>query len=239
MRGSSNFWNLSNVHPGLPQAIAGTDGIRMKLLLVDDHPLFLLGLRQVFADATTAIETFEAHDFDSAFMLLETHPVLDWICLDLQMPGGDGFSFMRALTDRQIRVPVAILSALEDPAMVHRALHAGAMAYLAKSMGKSELIVAIAALRDQGHYISITLRQPLQDYRTSLATSGAPRLTLTRRQSEVLNLLAAGRSNQAIASTLHIAESTVKGHVSTLFDLLQVDNRAGCTRAALQYGLID
>ena len=211
----------------------------MKILIVDDHPLFLVGLRQVFADNPSPIEALEAHDHDNAFTLLERHSDIDWIFLDLQMPGGDGATFMTKLAERKIAIPVAILSANEVPAVIHQVLHAGASAYLSKSMAKAELVAALNAIRTRGHYISETLRRPLEEYRTSIGGERAPGIKLTRRQREVLRHVARGDSNQSIAAALNIAESTVKGHVSTLFDLLQVENRAGCTRVAMRLGLID
>jgi DNA-binding NarL/FixJ family response regulator len=211
----------------------------MKILIVDDHPLFLVGLRQVFVDNPHPIEALEAHDHKSALTLIEQRTDIDWIFLDLQIPGGDGATFITELAERKISIPVAILSANEEPAVIHQALHAGASAYLSKSMAKAELVTAFNAIRTRGHYISETLRQPLDDYRASIGGRRAPGVRLTRRQREVLRHLARGDSNQSIAVALNIAESTVKGHVSTLFDLLQVENRAGCTRVAMRLGLID
>lgn len=211
----------------------------MKILIVDDHPLFLVGLRQVFADSPEPIEAVEAHDHANALAIIASSHDIDWICLDLQMPSGDGFSFIRTLTEQGCKIPVAILSANEQAEMVDRALQSGARAYLSKSMSKSELVEAFAAIRDRGRYISRGLREGLKHYQAGNAGHRAATPNLTKRQIEVLRRLALGDSNQAIANQLSIAESTVKGHVSTLFDLLEVENRAGCTRVAIRMGLID
>ena len=211
----------------------------MKVLIVDDHPLFLVGLRHIFEDVAGEIELLEATDFERAFALIDQHSDIDWICLDLQLPSGSGFDFLNQLANRGAKIPVAILSAEEEPAIVERALAAGAVGYLSKSATKQALTEGIESIAKGDMFISSVLLERLEEYRAHHKDHKNSPLKLTRRQKEILALLSAGLSNQDIANQLHLAESTVKGHVSALFDLLGVGNRAACTNRALTLHLLD
>ena len=114
----------------------------MKVLIVDDHPLLLIGLRHIFADTPGEIETLEASDFEQAFALIRVNSNIDWICLDLQLPGSSGFDFIAEMRARGIVIPVVVLTANENPETVHRALEHGVLAYLSKSSPKAERISA-------------------------------------------------------------------------------------------------
>ena len=211
----------------------------MKILLVDDHPLFLAGIRHVLAGLADQVTILEAGSAETAFECLDAHPDLDWICLDLQLPGLDGFDFLAELKTRRITTPIVILSANDSPSVVHRALRAGASGYLSKSTPMYEIRAAFDALEHRGHYVSSSLRAELDNFRAGIADPRSGGIALTRRQRQVLKLVAEGRSNNAIADQLGVAESTVKGHVSTLFSIFDVDNRTGCVREASRLGFVD
>ena len=213
--------------------------LNMKVLIIDDHPLFLVGLRHIFADVAANIALLEATSFAAAFSLLEKHADIDWICLDLQLPSGNGFEFLHELRQRRFNLPVAILSADEAPASVDRALDCGVIGYLSKSSSKAELVAGLSAIARGETTVSPSLQSALAEYRAQLANEGNKVIKLTRRQREILSLVAAGDSNQLIAEKLHLAESTVKGHVSSLYELLGVANRAACTNRALKLNLLD
>lgn len=211
----------------------------MNVLLVDDHPLFLSGLRGVLADLPGIGAIVEAADVPTALALLDAEPRIDCVCLDLNLPGADGFALLEQLATSDRGLPVAIVSASEQPATAARALAAGALAWIAKSASAEELRAAFAALARGEPFISPAMAVALADYRNGIIRVGEARVRITRRQREVLALLAAGHGNQAIAASLSLAESTVKAHVSTLFELLQVNNRAACARVATQLGLVE
>jgi len=118
-------------------------------------------------------------------------------------------------------------------------LSAGASAYVSKSASARELRDAFAALARGERFVSPAIAAALDDYRAGLVSLDGVRVKLTRRQREILALLVSGHTNQGIADRLHLAESTVKAHVSTLFDLLKVSNRAACVRQATRYGLVE
>lgn len=211
----------------------------MKILLVDDHPLFLTGLGQILSDVSDVSMVFAARDLDQALALLTEHTDIDCVLLDRQLPNGDGIDLFEQMAAAGISCPVAMLSADESPATIERALTAGAVAYIPKSFSSEELLQAVRAIRDRGFFMPQRLEHTLAEHRAGIVRIGQSQLKLTKRQRQVLKLLVAGHSNQAIAAELQLAESTVKAHASTLYDLLGVDNRAGCARAAISLGLIE
>lgn len=211
----------------------------MNILIVDDHPLFLSGLREVLNELPEIEAIYEANTIEHALQSIRQLPELDWICLDLQLPDGDGFTLLRYLRDHAIDIPVAVLSANSQPAIVERAFIDGASAYVSKSASVEELRSGFAALARGERFVSPAIATALEDFRAGLVSIDGARVKLTRRQREILTLLGAGYTNQAIADRLSLAESTVKAHVSTLFDLLKVSNRAACVRQAARYGLVE
>lgn len=211
---------------------------RMKILIIDDHPLFLAGLRRVLEDSAAACDVVDADSRASALARLDADPDVDVVCLDLQFPGDDGYALLRALDERYPGIPVVIVSALEDAALVQRALEAGAAGYVSKACGKTELLRAVDGAARGRRYVATRLRAGLERYLDAHGMGRTDPFRLTRRQREVLALLVDGLGNGAIAERLALAESTVKGHVSTLFATLGVDNRAGCAREAIRLGLV-
>ncbi len=210
----------------------------MDILLIDDHPLFRKGTAQVLLDLGIASTIHEAGLAREALELLEREREIACIFLDLQLPDMDGLGFMAELAARNIATPVLVLSGNTEPAGIDYILKAGASAYLDKSSVAEEVSEAVACALRGGHYLGRNLRHRLDDYRAVLIDGGRPVVHLTRRQRQVLQCLCDGLTNQQIASTLRIAESTVKGHVSTLFGLLSVDNRTQCIKAAQDHHLL-
>ena len=157
----------------------------------------------------------------------------------MQLPGLNGIEFLGELRARRVPVPVVILSALESPAIIHRALSAGASGYISKTAPRDELVRGLRAIARAGHYVSPTLRRPLDNFRAGIGPVEGGGITLTRRQRQILDLLASGRSNLDIAGRLSIAESTVKGHLATLYALLNAETRTACVAEARRMGLLD
>ncbi len=211
----------------------------MDILLIDDHPLFRKGTAQVLFDLGIASTIHEAGLAREALDLLERTQAIDCIFLDLQLPDMDGLGFITELRMRDLGTPVLVLSSSTEPTGIDYLVKAGASAYLDKSSVAAEITEAIAAVVDGRHYIGRNLRHRLDDYRATLVDGGRPIIHLTHRQRQVLQCLCNGQTNQQIASTLRIAESTVKGHVSTLYELLAVDNRTQCIKAARDHHLLE
>jgi DNA-binding NarL/FixJ family response regulator len=211
---------------------------RQSVLIVDDHPLFIVGLKHYLGELEQDIEVVEATSIAAAWASIERNPDFDYVFLDIKLPDQDGISFLEELKHRKITIPVLVISASEEPAWVHNAIAAGAVGYLSKTAPHLELTEAFAAIHTRGYYISSNLRKALHDYRAGLSIPYSGHVKLTRRQQSVLKLIADGLNNREICTSLNISESTVKGHISILFDILDVHNRTSCIREAKRFGLL-
>lgn len=195
-----------------------------RLVIADDHPLFRDALRLTLAQVLSGAEIAEADSFDSLRAQLEAVPETDLVLLDLNMPGMRGFSGLLFLRAQFSAVPVAIISANEDPRVVRSALALGAVGYIPKSATASEIRAALAALLAGEAWLPAAL-----DMR-SRAPEGDAELAarlgrLTPQQVRVLMMLSEGLPNKQIAHGLGVSEATAKAHVSAILQKLKVDNR--------------
>jgi DNA-binding NarL/FixJ family response regulator len=201
------------------------------ILIFDDHPLVREGLRSIIEAAFSGMPVVEAGDIDTALALLEAEADVEFVLLDYVMPGARGFSHLAALRDRFPVVPVIMVSAHADPALVAEAIRCGAAGFIPKSMGRSLIVDAINQVLAGGVFV------PPSEWLQSLGPGPDPdpailaRLDhLTPQQRRVLDLVAEGRLNKQIAFALDITPSTVKAHVSAILEKLGVATR---TQAAL------
>jgi DNA-binding NarL/FixJ family response regulator len=208
------------------------------ILVVDDHPIFMIGIRNVLQELAPVVNILEATTAEIALEMVSSDPFPDFICLDMQLPGLDGIAFLGELRNRKIPVPVIALSASASPEIVHRALSAGASGYLSKATPREELLEGFRAMLKGGRYVARSLRAPLDYFRVGAVSGTQGAISLTRRQRQVLDSVAAGLGNRQIAENLSISESTVKGHLVTLFSILDADNRTACVAEARKLGLL-
>jgi DNA-binding NarL/FixJ family response regulator len=196
----------------------------IRVLIVDDHPVVRQGLR-VLLEVQDGIEvTGEAGDGPTALARAAEHQP-DVILLDLKLPGLDGLAVLEQLKNTTAKV--LVLTSVTDPVAAGRAMREGAAGVLYKDVDPDALVRAIRAVHD-GHLLLAaeaagTLLQPVTGPGRGLDA-------LTAREREVLAELAQGRSNREIARALHVAEKTVKAHVSSVLAKLGVQDR---TQAAL------
>lgn len=212
----------------------------MNVLIVDDHPLMLSGLQEVIGEAWPDAVCRGAQQAEEALCTVGADAGIDLVCVDLSLPDLEGVELIRRLRRLRPTLPVIVLSAMEHALQVEHAFEAGAQAYLVKSLTRAELVDGLREFRANGHYLAPALRDALAHRRTERGRSdarGVPRLT--RRQRDVLRLMAQGLGNQAIAARLALSESTVKGHVSCLLDLLDAENRTACVEQARALGVIE
>jgi len=212
----------------------------VNVLIVDDHPLMLSGLQDVLGEAWPDAVCLGAQQAEEALRVVGADAAIDLVCVDLSLPDLEGVELIRRLRRLRPTLPVIVLSAMEHALQVEQAFAAGAQAYLIKSLTRAELVAGLREFRASGHYLAPALRDALARRRVECGRSdmrGAPQLT--RRQREVLGLMAQGLGNQAIAARLALSESTVKGHVSCLLDLLDAENRTACVEQARALDLIE
>jgi DNA-binding NarL/FixJ family response regulator len=214
-------------------------GEPIRVMIVDDHAVVREGLR-TFLQLQDGIEVVgEASDGRAA---IETAPGLepDVILMDLVMPRLDGVKAMRVLRDRVPDSRVIVLTSFLDDERLMPAVQAGAAGYLLKDVEPAELARAVRAAHAGEALIDPTVAaRLLRTLSEPGATASADGEQLTRREREVLGLIAAGRSNKRIARELEIAEKTVKTHVGHVLAKLGVSDRTQAALLAVQRGLVN
>ncbi len=214
----------------------------MKILVTDDHALIRDALRGVLKQLRSEASVFEASDCRQAMRIIEDHPDLDLILLDVNLPDRDGFSVLADLRERYPAIAIVVLSALQDRHNVIRALDLGALGFIPKTTPREVMLSALQLVFSGGIYIpaeilgreeTSLLQSPPLKQANDLARVQPTDLGLTARQIEVLPLMAQGRTNKAISRTLDLAEPTVKNHITAILKALKASNR---TEAVIAVG---
>ena len=215
-----------------------TDTVRV--LIVDDQNLVRQGIRGLLELSSSVTVVGEAADGDVALAMVESCAA-DVMLLDLRMPRRDGISTLEEMSRRGIDVPALVLTTFDDAELVLGAMRAGARGYLLKDVTLDELVQGIHALVAGNTVLqpALTARLSTPSLSSSSFDSGAAvGAALTTRETDVLRLVAGGYSNREIAEMLHLAEGTVKNHVSNLLVKLGARDRTQAVLRALQRGLI-
>jgi DNA-binding NarL/FixJ family response regulator len=212
---------------------------RITVVIADDHPLMRDGLRALIASLPDMEVVAEAGDGESARRETQlTHP--DVVVMDLRMPGTNGVEATRAILRSVPTTRVLVLTMFEDDDSVFAAMRAGASGYLVKGAQQDEIIRALRSVAAGQAIFSPTVARRIIDFfagARQIAAADIPFPDLTAREREVLDLIAAGRSNAAIAHELVISSKTVSNHISAIFAKLQVADRAEAIIRARQAGL--
>lgn len=197
----------------------------MKLLVVDDHPLFRDGLAALLRQAEPCVDVLQAACTEDALTLIDEQ-VIDAVITDLTMPGLCGEAAVREYARRHPDVPVIVVSSSEDPADVRRVLNAGAAGYIPKSATAQIVVSALKHVMSGNVYVP-PLFAALPPCSAERRAPGAapPVAQLTGRQVDVLRYLKDGLTNKEISARLGIAETTVKVHIAAIFRTLNVVNR--------------
>lgn len=210
---------------------------RLRILLADDHPLFRDGLDALLASVPDADVVGEAATgAEVVERALELQP--DVVVMDLHMPELSGIEATRRVVESSPHVGVLVLTMVEDDDAVFAAMRAGARGYLLKGSSQAEIVHAIRAVGSGEAVFGPPIANRLIEYFSS-APNGPPHAfpELTEREREVLELIAKGESNTAIARTLTISEKTVRNHVSNIFTKLRVADRAQAIVKAREAGI--
>lgn len=196
-----------------------------RIMLVDDHPMLRRGLSDLLSMEDDLLPVAQAGSGQEAVELALAHE-LDLILLDLNMPGMDGIETIRALRNAGVDARIVIFSVSDDHENVLEALREGADGYLLKDMEPEELIEQIRLAAQGKLALSSELTQVLaQAIRGRSSNTQAHPSMLTKREKDVLKLIAKGHSNKMIARHLDIAEGTVKVHVKRLLNKLGMRSR--------------
>ena len=212
----------------------------IRVLIVDDHPVFREGLEQCLAARSSLRVVAAVRGGEEMWKAIRTHGQPNIVLMDVEMPGESGIDLTKALHEQCPDVRVVMLTAFSDSERVFAALKAGAVGYLLKNVAPDEIreTVERAAAGEpmlSGEIAGRVLREFERErsearFREQLAG-------LTPREEEILKLLATGESNREIGERLFISEQTVKNHVASIFRKLQVNDRTKAALLAVKLGL--
>ena len=199
-------------------------------MVVDDHPLMRVGIAAIINARKDMSVVAQAGTGEEAVELYRRYKP-DITLMDLRLPGAlsgvEAITAIRAIEPRARFIVVTTYDGDED---IHRALEAGAQGYVIKGMPYQTLVDALLRVNTGGRFLPPPVARAL--------ASRVPDSDLSAREREVLQLMAGGNSNKEIASVLGITEATVKSHVSTILQRLDVDDRTQAVVTALQRGLV-
>ena len=214
------------------------DSERIRVLIVDDHPLFRDGMHGLLDSVPDTEVVGEAASGEEAITLAENLQP-DVILMDIKMPGINGLQAMREILHTSPHIRILIVSMLEDDDSVFAAMRAGARGYVPKGANQAEMLRAIRVVANGEAIFGPGIAQRLIGFFSASRSSVAPRIfpALTVRESEVLELIAQGRTNEEIAEKLVLSLKTVRNHVSNIFSKLQVADRAQAILRAREAGL--
>jgi DNA-binding NarL/FixJ family response regulator len=200
----------------------------MKILIVDDHPLFRAGFHAVLQQSALDAGVLSVSSVPEALQILEQDPDVGLVLLDIHLRGDDGFSALKVIGTRFPTTACILISGDEQEGIAHRAIAAGASGFIPKSFTADDMIAAIRKVLAGEIFTTATQTPPV----------AVPGSELTLRQLEVITMLGRGFSNKEIARELDVAERTVKAHVSAVFEALQVRNRTQAVLAAQSRGYL-
>jgi DNA-binding NarL/FixJ family response regulator len=210
----------------------------VRVVLADDHPMYRYGVAAVLADVDSIDLVAQAASGEELLALVErVQP--DVVLTDLRMPDLSGIEVTRRLAASHPELPVLVLTMHDDDESVHAAMLAGARGYLLKGADGSELVSTIQALASGGAVFGPTVARRIVGHflesSQHLRSGAFP--DLTRREREVLDLVAAGHRNSVVATRLGLSEKTVRNHLSSILLKLQVDDRSAAIVRAREAGL--
>ena len=214
----------------------GTTEERLTILIADDHPVYRQGLERAIRERPELELVAASSDGREALeRISELEP--DVAVVDVRMPGLDGLKIVTAVQREGLRTKVVLLTGYEDSGAAYRALAQGAAGYVSKASDHTELCDSIVTAGRGETVIAPQFAAGIATEIQLRETSDRP--TLTGREGEVLRLLAEGRTAEKIGSELHLSEATIKTHLQTLYEKLNVSDRAAAVATAMRWGLLE
>jgi DNA-binding NarL/FixJ family response regulator len=209
-----------------------------RVLLVDDHPLFLDGVRAALSTESDLEVIGEANSAAEAVDLAESL-LPDVVLMDLNLPDGSGIDATRRVLQVSPASHVLVITMSADDDAVVAAMRAGARGYVVKGAGRKDLVQAVTTVAAGGAVFSPTVAARLGSYFSGLAAQPGREMfpQLSEREREVLDLIARGLDNRRIAASLFLSEKTVRNNVSTVLTKLGAADRADAIARARRAGL--
>jgi two-component system, NarL family, response regulator DegU len=220
-----------------------------KIIIVDDHQLFREGVKRILDFEETFEVVAEGDDGTDVISLYEKN-MPDVVLMDINMPGKNGVEATADLMAVYPDAKVMVLSIHDDESYVTHALKSGALGYMLKEMDADEIVEAIKVVSNGGSYLhpKVTKNLVAEFRRLSEHENKGnfhqteirrPFHLLTKRECEVLQLLTDGQSNRTIGETLYISEKTVKNHVSSILQKMNVNDRTQAVVTAIKNGWVE
>jgi len=207
----------------------------IKVIVVDDHPVVRLGLRQIIEDESDMEVAGEAKNAGECFSLVrKTDCTL--VLLDITLPDRSGFDVLKQLKYEHPNIPILILSVHSEDQYGLRFIKAGASGYLMKEGAPEELVSAIRKVNAGGKYVSASLAEKLVSHLGAL--DKPPHENLSNREFQILCMIAQGKSLKSIAVELCVGEKTVSTYRSRILEKMEISTNSGLTRYALENKLI-
>ncbi len=201
----------------------------IRILIVDDHPVVCTGLTSMLS-AQPGLEIVGSAASGEEALAIIKRDKTDLLLLDLRMPGMDGIGVLQALKRIQDPPRVIILTSFDKDEDIYRAIRAGAQGYLLKDTTESEMTTAITIVNSGSRYIPRHIAARLADRMM--------RSDLTARELQILEQPAEGSTNKQIAETLDISDNTVRHHVNSIMEKLQVSDRTEAVATAMRSGVL-
>ncbi|KXK38526.1 MAG: response regulator transcription factor [Saprospiraceae bacterium] len=214
----------------------------INILIADDHTMFVDGMESILTGESDLVVVGRSYDGPSVIEFLKDHEV-DLVLLDVNLPGMNGIEVCKEISLNYANVKVLAISMFNEESFVSEILNNGAKGYILKNTGREELLKAIRTVAKNDSYFSKdvteTIMKSLMNQRkaSSKAVSSIPKLS--RREKEVLRLIAQEFTTQEIADNLYISLKTVESHRSSLLSKLNARNSVGLVRIALENNLLD
>ncbi len=205
---------------------------KIKIFLVDDHPIVRDGLKSILQTQEDFEIIGEASNGDEALQKLEILEP-DILISDLEMPEKDGLSLIQILNDKKTKIKIIVFTVFDTDERIISAIKSGAKGYLLKGAGHQEIFKAIRAVQKGESILQPIIASKLIRHIKN------DRDQLSEREMEVLIEMGKGKKNTAIAATLFISERTVKFHVSSILNKLDVKNRTEAVQLAIKKGIIN
>ena len=202
----------------------------IRILIVDDHPVVRAGLTSMLGAQPGLEVVGSASSGEEALAMLESHTP-DLLLLDLRMPGMNGIDTLLAMKRLGVSTRVIVLTSYETDEDIYRAVQAGTGGYLLKDTSRQEMVEAIRLVHAGKRYIPRHIASRLAERMM--------RSNLTTRELEILKMVARGLTNKEIGKALEISGNTVRNHVNSIIEKLEVSDRTEATTTAIQRGLIE
>ncbi|MDN5217002.1 response regulator transcription factor [Fulvivirgaceae bacterium BMA12] len=203
----------------------------IKILLADDHQMFIDGIKSIIEGEIGIAVIGEANNGVQVIKAVENQKP-DVILMDIRMPVMDGVAATRYLSKHFPEIPILALSMFDQEEDVIEMLEAGAFGYIIKNTGKQELIAAINAVMSKQHYYSKSLSGKIEEWLKTM--QHREQYTLTKREREIIILVAHGKSSQQIANNLKISKFTVDTHRKNIHQKLGIKSNTGLVKYVME-----